>query len=61
MARQALRAFSLREFVALHTPLYRIAQKLKLNQYTGTDALDMAPLAKELQFFDTCRMDKTAQ
>lgn len=61
MARQALRAFSLREFVALHTPFYRMAQKLKLNQYAGSDTFDMAPFEKELQFFNTCQIDKTAQ
>lgn len=55
MARQALRAFSLREFIALHTPFYRIGQKLKLNQYAGSDALDMAPFEKELKFFNSCR------
>jgi len=61
MARQALRAFSLREFVALHTPFYRMAQKLKLNQYAGSDTFDMAPFEKELHFFNACRMDVITQ
>ena len=55
MARRALRAFSLREFVALHTPFYRMAQKLKLNQYAGPNTFDMTPFDEELRFFNACR------
>lgn len=61
VACRALRAFSLREFVALHTPFYRMAQKLKLNQYAGSNTFDMAPFEKELHFFNACRMDVITQ
>lgn len=54
LAQQALRAFSLREFVALHTPFYRMAQKLKLNQYSRAEAFEMSPFNNELQFFNVC-------
>lgn len=51
LAKRASRAFSLREFIALRTPFYRFAQKLKQTQYSGT-ATDLSELTDaDIRFF----------
>lgn len=54
LARRARRAFSIREFIALHTPFYRMAQKLKLNQYTCGETKSIPSDNEALSFFSQC-------
>lgn len=54
LARRAHRSFSIREFIALRTPFYRMAQKLKLGQYTGDNNLSGSDDTDACEFFGTC-------
>lgn len=54
LARRARRAFSIREFIALHTPFYRMAQKLKLNQYAGGETKSIPSDNEAPSFFSQC-------
>ncbi len=60
LASQAMRKFSLREFVALHTPFYRMAQRLKGNQYSGKSEFDVSGYPEETSFFWLCKNDADA-
>ena len=60
LANQAMRKFSLREFVALHTPFYRLAQRLKGAQYSGKNEFDASGHPEETGFFKLCKNDANA-
>lgn len=57
LAKQALLAFFLREFIALRTPFYQLAQRHKLNVYSGEHAFDRVKYSSEITHFNLCRSD----
>lgn len=58
LAKRALQAFSIREFMALRTPFYKMAQQLRVKQYSGGPSLKTPECDEALEFFSQCMADK---
>lgn len=51
LARRALTAFKVREFIALQTPFYRLAQRQKQSEYSNSSLFNGDEHASEIDFF----------
>lgn len=55
LCKRAMNAFRLREFIALHTPLYGLGQNIVRHRYTKSEDKDTRFNEAAIAFFEMCR------